>query len=415
MKRLIKLLLIIPLLFIVSISAKEIDMQGNEFAQDKLYESGDLYKNVYIKNNYAGFYTPISDLLYYTYRLNGDSFSARDKIGYPGNNVYNVFYPRMHYGKNIFNIIEDQPTQFIIPYILNDVALWSYRNSTRVSSDTAGSSVNDNIGYYSEPNPVDDFMYVMNKPYYTVECGSDVKYGESTTCNLYLNIDAYGKKRDVPQLFYYLMNTDLSFKINSEDYELYNVRVNEDTRFTYNNGVIAGQLFDFTNLRNLDFSDQNSKIDQQIIDEYKKHGTLTNTCDNYDIDESERESYGIKVPINSIENNDNICVPKNMYMIKVLTFDITPLNNETKDGIISLSDMDIVVSLEDEEGNKINISGKIDELDDTIVPMISTENVKGVEENPKTGLFNYLLLIIPAILLGIGFNLLRKINVFKKL
>jgi len=47
--------------------------------------------------------------------------------------------------------------------------------------------------------------------------------------------------------------------------------------------------------------------------------------------------------------------------------------------------------------------------------MISTENVKGVEENPKTGLFNYLLLIIPAILLGIGFNLLRKINVFKKL
>jgi hypothetical protein len=102
-------------------------------------------------------------------------------------------------------------------------------------------------------------------------------------------------------------------------------------------------------------------------------------------------------------------------MIKVLTFDITPFNNETKDGIISLSDMDIVVSLEDEEGNKINISGKIDELDDTIVPMISTENVKGVEENPKTGLFNYLLLIIPAILLGIGFNLLRKINVFKKL
>ena len=43
------------------------------------------------------------------------------------------------------------------------------------------------------------------------------------------------------------------------------------------------------------------------------------------------------------------------------------------------------------------------------------EEVKGVEENPKTGLFNYLLLIIPSAILVFGYKFIGKYKLFKKM
>ena len=43
------------------------------------------------------------------------------------------------------------------------------------------------------------------------------------------------------------------------------------------------------------------------------------------------------------------------------------------------------------------------------------QSVKGVEENPKTGLFNDILLFIPVIISILGFNYLKRLELFKKM
>jgi len=398
MKKLVKLLLILPLLFIVSISAKEIDMNGEPFTDDKFYESGDIYKNVHVINGeYAVFKTYKEKLFYRVSLVSGTDASPNNKVGV--GHSYNIFYP-YEYNRNesIFGLEYNVPTSFLIPYYHEDAVLWTYRSG--------------NVGMEEQVIIEEWFNYFMNKPYYTVECGNSVKYGESTSCDLYLNFEQYGE--GILDLLFYLIDSDFTFKVSSNDYQLYNVRVNEDTRFTYNNGIVSGQLFDFNNIRQ--YKEDIRSIDEdiiiKIIKEFQKHGELTNSCTGeIDLDGHMRSSLGGATTVGSAST----CISKNKYKIKVLTLDITPLNNETKDGIITLSDMDMNIAEYDEEGNVKRVSGKLEEIDDTIVPMISIENVKGVEENPKTGLFNYLLLIIPITLLGIGFNLLRKINVFKKI
>jgi hypothetical protein len=50
-----------------------------------------------------------------------------------------------------------------------------------------------------------------------------------------------------------------------------------------------------------------------------------------------------------------------------------------------------------------------------VVLTLTISSVKGIEENPKTGLFNDILLFIPVIISILGFNYLKKLELFKKM
>jgi hypothetical protein len=50
-----------------------------------------------------------------------------------------------------------------------------------------------------------------------------------------------------------------------------------------------------------------------------------------------------------------------------------------------------------------------------VVLTLTISSVKGIEENPKTGLFNDILLFIPVIISILGFNYLKRLELFKKM
>ncbi len=50
-----------------------------------------------------------------------------------------------------------------------------------------------------------------------------------------------------------------------------------------------------------------------------------------------------------------------------------------------------------------------------VVLTLTISNIKGLEENPKTGLFNDILLFIPVIISILGFNYLKRLELFKKM
>jgi hypothetical protein len=210
MKKLVKLVLILPLLFVVSISAKEIDMNGEPFTDDKFYESGDIYKNVHVINGeYVVFKTYKETLFYRVSLIPGTDASPNNKVGV--GHSYNIFYPDEHdRNESIFGLEYNVPTPFLIPYYHNDPVLWVYRDYD-LKYDSANHEFNR--------IPTDVFHYFMNKPYYTVECGKSVKYGESTSCDLYLNFEQYGYNEDLLYLLLYLIDSDFTFKVSSNDYK----------------------------------------------------------------------------------------------------------------------------------------------------------------------------------------------------
>jgi hypothetical protein len=99
---------------------------------------------------------------------------------------------------------------------------------------------------------------------------------------------------------------------------------------------------------------------------------------------------------------------KYSYDIKVASFDITPKHNVSSDGFIGLSDINMSITIP-----AYGIMSTIDVENTTYESIPITGLVKGVEENPKTGLFNYIMLIIPASLFIYGLFLLKKRTSFK--
>ena len=106
----------------------------------------------------------------------------------------------------------------------------------------------------------------------------------------------------------------------------------------------------------------------------------------------------------------NHCYQKADVTIKLLSFDITS-NGNSEEGLIKLSDVHIAV-----DTSALNLDVLVlyeNEKEETAIPIVGL--VKGVEENPKTGLFNYLLLIIPVGIFVYGVYLLKKKDVFKRI
>jgi hypothetical protein len=123
----------------------------------------------------------------------------------------------------------------------------------------------------------------------------------------------------------------------------------------------------------------------------------------------------------TIEQNDIQKDPLSKQFIEMIIKDILYSNPKLefyKDVFVmtnrrkTIETNNVSISFSDNGTDYVGFESELSE-DTVMVPMIG--EVKGVEENPKTGLFNYLLLIIPVVLLGIGFNLLRRVNIFKKI
>ena len=118
----------------------------------------------------------------------------------------------------------------------------------------------------------------------------------------------------------------------------------------------------------------------------------------------------------SYEETEDGCfyiVYKTNYEFTVLTFDAIPKDDASNIGSILTSNAKFKLYNSDEQ----EVVGDLDYLTgDAQIDVPITGLVKGVEEvkeNPKTGIFNTLLLIIPILLFGLGYYLVIKKNIFK--
>jgi hypothetical protein len=381
MKKYIKILFILPLLFITSISAKEIDMQGEYFDKNELYPSGNVYKN-------AGLRSTKKEIEFDG--IGGISTFLKYELVTNDGYLYNV----RNIGRmNIFDI-EDQTTyEFRIPRIYDNEVLWKY------SLDT-----------YNE-SPYEQFYVYLLIPKFTVECDDkEVMYGNTNKCSLYMTITDYSYSYvdyDYNMRTNNAVTSDYSFDLISDDYNIKNVSIINDYA-TYNNGNVNVSLF--LDYYKKAYRQQNEELMFNRMENIRTalENVRTEVCvQNYEeVPKSPR--------VGATEIKSGCMINKYTMKLKMLDFDIESIENETKDGMIKISDLVLSVPTSDFDGNgNIQTSSFYSSTESYTIPMIG--EVKGVEENPKTGLFNYLLLIIPVVLLGIGFNLLRRVNIFKKI
>ena len=395
MKKYIKLLLVLPLLFITSISAKTYDLNGEKFETQKVYLSGDIYNNVNLLNGAFAEFKAADYKINYHYIYDDDDdyvVGMQNKIGSASANLVSNRYiikSNNIISSAVFGVKEDQVTNFIIPKAFGDDCVWDYHDKYYQS--------NGNGGY--EPKYKDYFEYLFSIPKYSVVCDkNDYSYGEEGNCSVYITMNGF----DNASLFFGIMTT--SFNLSSEDYKIYDVNINNITGLEYSNGKISGTLFNYNIIK--EPSDNSYDYYEKIVRENVEQKTecVLKYEDIYGVDD------GWNADTLSPIDPTRCEIEKNIFKIKLLDFKISSIYNENKNGYIDLNNVSI--SFSDNGTDYVGFESELSE-DTVMVPMIG--EVKGVEENPKTGLFNYLLLIIPVVLLGIGFNLLRRVNIFKKI
>jgi hypothetical protein len=393
MKKYIKLLLILPLLFTVTVNAKVYDLNGGNF-ENKIYLSGDIYNNVNLLNDYYAEFT------FGDYKINYQRFSESNSVGgligkiggiavdfVPNKYIVNAGSKKSY---AIFGVKENQVTDFIIPKILGNDCIWSYHDEYYQS--------NGHGGYDAKYR--DSFEYVSGIPKYSVVCDkNDYSYGEEGNCSIYITMNGF---ENAGSLF--LMMTT-SFNLSSEDYKIYDVNINDITGLEYSNGKISGNLFDYNIFKepsdNASYDYFEKKVRENVE---QKTECVLKYGDTFD------DNDGWNPGILGSMDPTSCEIENNIFKMKLLDFKISSIHNENKNGYINLSNVSI--SFSDNGTDYVGFESELSE-DTAMVPIIG--EVKGVEENPQTGLFNYLLLIIPVALLGIGFNLLRRVNIFKKI
>jgi hypothetical protein len=317
----------------------------------------------------------------------------------------NKFYVDANY-LNVFDVPVGNLSEFRIPKILDYESIWLYQNHN-------GREDSQSEMEHNEEN-IDDFIYMKNLPKYTIKCNkSALNVGDFASCDLYLNISSFSQNWIQYEAFF-----NYSYSLISDDYNIDNININEDTGFIYDNGIISGRILKlFTSIDSEDeYYDALDRYHIDSIEDYlRKFGNVHEEClkveSEIDHDGKSSKITGDTISVAPDSVVDPTCLlMKYSYDIKVASFDITPKHNVSSDGFIGLSDINMSITIP-----AYGIMSTIDVENTTYESIPITGLVKGVEENPKTGLFNYLLLIIPVGIFVEGLVLLNKKKNFIKL
>jgi hypothetical protein len=270
-------------------------------------------------------------------------------------------------GEDIFDIKGDNYDSLVVPKMYGKNVYWQY-----YSDD-----------YENDWYGIDIFKPVIIEPEYIVECDKDyVDYGEQATCTLKSKAIKY--TRDV-MAYMQLIN------FNSEDFDIDNIetlnywKLDSKTNKYYFDINQFDRDFDRVgyDLMNTTIGFTNSAV------ELDKNGNITSkqpaTYERYFDDEKHPDTF--------LEEWD------------VLKFTINP-----KVAGLDIRNIKLQSSM-----NTGNLETPV-QTKTVSIAAPKKEEVKGVEEvveNPNTGIFNYLLLIVPILLFLLGYKLVLNKNIFK--
>lgn len=408
MKKIIKILTLLLACGVLTVNAETIDMNGEYFKDDVLYKSGDTYVNMSLINaTYALFTTQYGYMYYTTYNPMTVTYQSTPI----SNSGYYRFYTDI-YADNpvaLFGIEDYTETDFIIPKLYGRNVIWKHQQvapttNTRSYIFKSRLAAADNI----PNNKKDVFVPMVMDLNFEIKCDNEnVNYGESTTCALYYS-------------FMPISNFDMPFildlKLESDKYNISNINVNKLSSFKINDTSISGSVYDYskkiTSIADLGFNSEEEF--EKHIDEYIQAEKM---C-IYRLDDSSSTTYptvkdALGLPKITIDDDDD-CYYLPKYTYKIATFNITPKENANVDGEIKVLNSKLgYINLDSENETVYNTNNEAS----NIVPIIANQ-VKGEEEiteNPKTGLNNYISLVVLAGMLLISIGYLSKYNKFKKI
>jgi len=408
MKKLLSLLIILSSVFTVSISAKEIDMKGNEFGAYNTFISGDIIKNVSVdKQDSYGFESADGRLYYNAFSNDAYLFS---KVG-NNENVLSQFYVR-NYNSKAFTAKDNSYSNFEIPTYYGDKIYWMFQDkSTRLRNigylKTSPANISDET---SAAISFSNFYPGITIPSMEIVCDNDnINVGETAHCTLYFKYGDY-LETQINNLFD--MSIDLDLK--SEDHEISNIKIGKYTDLTVKDNHISGSVLDYDKIEDYAFKmmeeyefDSFEEIMGSLGEDIKSDYVCKDTYPSLDSTLLPKDELALELETSSIPN----CYYRVDRTIKLLSFDITS-NGNGSEGIIKLSDVQVII-----DSDEVDVDPMVlyeNEEEETTIPIIGlVKGVEEVEENPKTGLFNYIMLIIPVSLFIYGLFLLKKRTSFK--
>ena len=383
MKKVFKLLSLILASSVLVVNADTIDMHGEYFSDDTLYSSGDIYTNVmFVNDSWSGFITPVGALFYDVAPPMPTSVKIRKMA------PTSEFFTYVDVSDQVFDIENNIRSKFIIPKFLGKDVLW--KHSAEESSPYESETFLPRLGKVSES--FDIFEPLIVKPEFEIVCNNEnVNYGESTTCTLSYSFGLFDDERYTP--------TMLDLTIDSSEYNISNITVNEISSLSVNGNNISGNAVDSKKVNEL-IKGANITSDEEYLDFMSKYYTYNEEC-LHEISDMDPRLGGKDV----IDLSD--CYSAKNYKIKIATFDITPKENLSLNGMIKLSKSNI--GIQDVVTNEELIKYTKAETE-SIVPIIGGE-VKGVEEvteNPKTGIINYIYLLPLVFISAYVYHFIKK-------
>ena len=311
MKRALKLIIILFILFTMPINARQIDMNGVEIKETDVYTSGDVLSNLNMTNrrlwgtNYYYYFYAHEGKMYY--------FAHGDEV--KTNGYYDDFHIET-YSSDAYPGKLGAVTKFIIPTFYGENIFYSLQHGTYYEVKNKPSTAEQLINFYPS----------MNIPKVKVECDGDVNYGETAHCNLLLTVGVYVESiKNVSDL---AIDVDL----NSEEFAISNIQKGPVSGVSINNNHITGPVVD-KNIINpyLENSDLNSP--EEFAKDYKDDISYHYTClDDMISTMGSSKVGGYIIP----EGNE--CYYRVDNTVKLATFDI--VSTEKRDeGVINLSDV----------------------------------------------------------------------------
>jgi len=381
MKRTLKLIIILCILFTMPINARQIDMNGAEIKETDVYTSGDILSNVNMQNRRCYYFYALEGKMYY--------FAHGDEV--KSNGYYDIFHIDT-FSDDAYPGKLGATTEFIIPTFYGENIFYSLQydtyNSFKINPNITGKSIN--------------FYPSMNIPKVKVECDSEeIRFGETAHCKLLITVGIYIESiKNISDL-------SIDLDLSSEEFAISNIQKGPITNISVNNNHIRGSVVD-KNLINPYLENSEFNYSEEFANDYKDDISYHYTC----LDDM-MSAVGSSIVGGYIMPEEDQCYYRVDNTVKVATFDITSTKQENQ-GIINLSDVKVVLNT-DEASMEDTVLYRAD-VDTTAIPIKEKiPEVKGVEENPKTGLFNYLLLIIPVGIFVEGLVLLNKKKNFIKL
>ena len=430
MKRLYGLLFGLSMLLTYSVSAETIDMNYENFTPYSIHKSGDIYENVSLLNGETEFSTPEGHFFYRDRNALRQNADAMD---------YLQFKVINQYGQDFYDVEDGSYTKFIIPTYYNEKPLWLYEKLENVLSTPASSGkLGDTRHYY------DSFRPFISEPKFVIECEEqEAKVGNTVKCSLkykyslYSNIGApklkpvpvhpkealpERRKKDLPltELNYGIHPLNVDLTLISPDYVINNINESFISNLQIDDTHVKGLVYDSERVYEAASYYSYSQMKNNISDnlKYEEEEIYRTSCSNIYKAERSSESTNINEGIlgGSFEHTEDGCIYKVYkinYEFTVLTFDAIPKDDASDIGSILASNAKFKLYNSEEQ----KIVGDLDyATGDAQIDVPITGLVKGVEEvqeNPKTGIFNTLLLIIPILLFGLGYYLIMKKNIFK--